>query len=194
MREGRRRLRNAREAVRPIASTDADGLPVPEQPTRTRRSAAAMWFACVAGLLLIALSALGCSSSKKADPEGTSASAKPLVTADSECAGVPSLSEVARSQVGSDKRNTNMTLVSLCNPGGDIRPLWPDGITADAALAYERRVCEGSGVAPPAPQDWYASHPGSSNEVDDFAAAVADLGLYYRSNLSSGPVGVRSCP
>ena len=49
-----------------------------------------------------------------------------------------------------------------------------DGITADAALAYERRVCEGSGVAPPAPQDWYASHPGSSNEVDDFAAAVAD--------------------
>lgn len=154
---------------------------------RTLAIAGATVLVVILGIAAITL------TSNDSSPDEAANDDRPLVTGDSECAGVPSLSEVATSPVGSPERDANMALVSLCNPDGDIRPLWPDGITAAQALTYQRRVCQGSGVAPSTPQDWYAAHPGSPNNVDDFAAAVADLGLYYRSNLTSGPIGVGSC-
>lgn len=141
----------------------------------------------VLGIIFVITSSKDTAPSPAANADGT------LITADTECADVPTLYEVSRSPVGSPERRADLKLVSLCNPTGDTRPLWPDGITADAALAYQLRVCEGGSVAPPTPQDWYDSHPGSPNEVDDFAAAVADYGLYQRSQLVDAQGFTHSC-
>ena len=116
----------------------------------------------------------------------TTSEVGPLATADTECAAVPELSEIgANPNAYPDLGETILSSV-LCWDLGSIRPIWPDGLTLDDALAFTDRVCSAPGVAPPTPQEWYDAVDGPSTGADDFAAAIVN----HVDASRSGGVGV----
>lgn len=105
----------------------------------------------------------------------TSASeAGPIATADTECSAVPEPSEIGANPSAYPDLGEAILSSDLCWDRGNIRPIWPDGLTLDDALSFADRVCSAPGVAPPTPQEWYDAVDGPSSGADDFAAAIVN--------------------
>lgn len=124
----------------------------------------------VALVQVVAFSACGGGDSDS-DTDGLGTAA---VTAESECADAPDPVDVDSKPAADPDLPEALMVLAFCEDRGQVRPVWPDGISKEEALSYASRVCSAGRNTPPTPQEWYELHDGPSTEVDDFALAIAD--------------------